>query len=78
LQCEVLSKTRAHNLKNECDEETCIIIPMLFRHKRTKGIIYIRFPYMKYRRGNILHAINLVKKDNLIETHSCFIKTVVE
>jgi hypothetical protein len=29
-------------LKNERDEETCIIIPMLFIHKRKKGIIYIR------------------------------------
>jgi hypothetical protein len=64
-------------VKNERDEETCIIIPMLFIHKRKKGIIYIRFPYMKYRRENILHAINLVKKDNSIETHGCFIQTVV-
>jgi hypothetical protein len=31
-----------YNLKNERDEETCIIIPMLFIHKRKKGIIYIR------------------------------------
>jgi hypothetical protein len=64
-------------VENERDEETCIIIPMLFIHKRKKGIIYIRFPYMKYRRENILHAINLVKKDNSIETHGCFIQTVV-
>jgi hypothetical protein len=47
-------------LKNERDEEMCIIIPIVFIHKRKKGIIYIRFPYMKYRRENILHAINLV------------------
>jgi hypothetical protein len=47
-------------VKNERDEETCIIIPIVFVHKRKKEIIYIRFPYMKYRRENILHAINLV------------------
>jgi hypothetical protein len=37
-------------VKNERDEETCIIIPIVFIHKRKKEIIYIRFPYMKYRR----------------------------
>jgi hypothetical protein len=24
-------------IKNECDEETCIIIPIVFIHKRKKG-----------------------------------------
>jgi hypothetical protein len=66
-----------HILKNERDEETCIIIPMLFIHKRKKGIIYIRIFIHEIPQRNILHAVGLVKKDNSIETHGCFIQTVV-